>query len=161
VCELGEEASFVEELSGLQVPEPAAQLLLGQLPDSLQEGEGYLGANHRCGLEETFLLGWQTVDASSQDGLHRGGDLQAVEGFERAIGAALADQSPGFHQGPDALLQKKGIALGALYQEPLERREAGVVPQQGLQQFLGTGGGQGIEPELRVIGLIPPAVLVL
>ena len=121
VFELGEEAGFVEELGGLQVAEPAAQLLLGQLRNGLQEGEGHLGANHRGGLEETLLLGRQAVDARRQDGLHRGGDLQAVEGLCQAIGAALADQHPGFHQGPDALLQEKGIALGALDQEPLER----------------------------------------
>jgi hypothetical protein len=36
---------------------------------------------------------------------------------------------------------KKGVALGAFDQEPLERYEAGIVPQQGLQQFLGARGG--------------------
>jgi hypothetical protein len=35
VFELGEEAGFVEELGGLQVAEPAAQLLLGQLHNGL------------------------------------------------------------------------------------------------------------------------------
>src|SRR5215475_14211588 len=35
VVELGEEAGFVEELSGLQVAETAAQLRLGQLHDGL------------------------------------------------------------------------------------------------------------------------------
>ena len=81
VFEFGEEAGFVEELGGLQVAETAAQLLLGQLRDGLQEGEGHLGADDRRGLEETLLLGRQAVDAGRQDGLHRGGDLQAVEGF--------------------------------------------------------------------------------
>ena len=161
VFEFGEEAGFVEELGGLQVAETAAQFLLGQLRDGLQEGEGHLSADDRRGLEEPLLLGRQAVDAGRQDGLHRGGDLQALEGLCQAIGAALADQHPGFHQGPDALFQEKGVALGALDQEPLERHQAGVVPQQGLQQFLGARGGQGVEPELRVVGFISPAVLVL
>ena len=89
------------------------------------------------------------------------GTCRLSRGLCQAIGAALADQHPGFHQGPDALLQEKGVALGALDQEPLERHEAGIVPQEGLQQFLGARGGQGVEPELRVVGLVPPAVLVL
>ena len=56
VFQLGEETGFVEELGGLQVTETAAQLLLGQLPDGLQKGEGYLGANHRGGLKESLLF---------------------------------------------------------------------------------------------------------
>ena len=83
VLELGEEAGLVEELGGLQVAEAAAQLLLGQLRDGLQEGEGHLGADDGRGLEEPLLLGRQAVDARRQDGLHRGGDLQAVEGLAR------------------------------------------------------------------------------
>ena len=73
----------------------------------------------------------------------------------------VTDQHPCFHQGTDALLQKKGVTLGALDQEPLERHQAGIVPQEGLQQFLGARGGQGVEPELGVVSLVPPAVLVL
>jgi hypothetical protein len=57
VFELGEEAGLVEELGGLQVAEPTTQLLLGQLPDGLQEGEGHLSADDRGGLKESLLLG--------------------------------------------------------------------------------------------------------
>ena len=38
VGELGEEARLIEELGGLQVGEALAELRLGQLGDSLQEG---------------------------------------------------------------------------------------------------------------------------
>src|SRR5262245_54298279 len=91
VFQLGEEASFVEELGGLQVAEPAAQFLLGQLPDSLQKGDGHLRTNDRRGLEEPLLLRRQAINTSRQDSLHRGGDLQAVEGLGEARGTALAD----------------------------------------------------------------------
>ena len=57
VGELWEEARFVEELGGLQVPEPTVQRLLGQLRDGLQQQEGDLGADDRRGLEQTLLLG--------------------------------------------------------------------------------------------------------
>ena len=82
-------------------------------------------------------------------------------GLRQAIGPRLAHQHPGLHQGAHALLQKEGIALGARDQELLERRQAGVVPQQGLQELVGTRRGQRVEPELRVVGLAAPAVLVL
>ena len=39
--------------------------------------------------------------------------------------------------------------------------QAGVIPQQGLQELVGAGGGQRVEPQLRVVGLAAPAVLVL
>ena len=42
-----------------------------------------------------------------------------------------------------------------------ERRQAGVVAEQGLQDFVGTGGRQRVKPQLRVVGLAAPAVLVL
>ena len=37
----------------------------------------------------------------------------------------------------------------------------GVVPEQGLQELLGAHGRQRVQPQLRVIGLAAPAVLVL
>src|SRR5262249_34465409 len=46
-------------------------------------------------------------------------------------------------------------------QEWHERRQTGGVPQEGLQKFLGTRGGQRVEAQLRVICLAAPAVLVL
>ena len=46
-------------------------------------------------------------------------------------------------------------------QELLERRQAGVVPEQGLEQFVGARRRQRVEPQLRVVGLAAPAVLVL
>ena len=42
-----------------------------------------------------------------------------------------------------------------------ERRQAGVVPQQRRQEGLGAGGRQRVEPQLRVVRLAAPAVLVL
>jgi hypothetical protein len=35
------------------------------------------------------------------------------------------------------------------------------MPEQGLEQVLGAGGRQWVEPQLPVIRLVPPAVLVL
>ena len=77
------------------------------------------------------------------------------------IGARRPDQHAGLDQRAHALLQKEGIALGALDQQWREGREAGVVPQEGLQQFVGARGRQWVEPQLRVVGLTAPAMLIL
>ena len=61
----------------------------------------------------------------------------------------------------DALLQKEGIAAGAGNQEGGERRQTEVVPQQRLEDFGRTCWLQRVQAQLRVVGLAPPAVLVL
>jgi hypothetical protein len=76
------------------------------------------------------------------------------------MGTGLPDQHLGLHQGTNALLQKEGIALNPCDQELLEGFEAGVVAKQCLQEFLGARRRQWVEPELRVVGLTSPAVLV-
>ena len=43
----------------------------------------------------------------------------------------------------------------------LERLQTGIVPQEALQQGLGARRGQRVEPELGVVGLAAPAVLIL
>ena len=126
-----------------------------------RRGEGDVPTDDGGSLEQTLLLRRQPVDAGGQHGLHRGRHLNARESLRQAIRPALADQGLGLGQGPDALLQKEGVPLGPLDQALLERLEAGVAPEEGLEQFLGTGRWQGVEPELGVVGLVPPAVLVV
>ena len=53
---LREQPGLVEELSGLQVGQATLQHLLGQLGNGLEQGQGYLVANHRSGLEQTFFF---------------------------------------------------------------------------------------------------------
>jgi hypothetical protein len=75
--------------------------------------------------------------------------------------ARLAYQHPGLHQGAHALLQEEGVAFGARNQELLERHQARVLSQQGIEDRLGARRGQWIKPQLRIGGLTAPAVLVL
>jgi hypothetical protein len=72
--------------------------------------------------------------------LHRDGHLQAVEGFDEMIGTRRPDQHAGLDQRADALLQKEGIAFGALDEQWRAGPEAGVVTQEGLQQCVGACG---------------------
>lgn len=110
---------------------------------------------------QALLLRWQPVDARRQHRLHRGGDLQGFQGLRQAIGTALAPQDPGLDQGVHALFQEEGVALGTGNQERGKGCEAGVIPQQRLEQLVGAGWGQRVEPQLRVVRLTAPAVLVL
>ena len=77
------------------------------------------------------------------------------------IGAPLPDQHPGLHEGLDALLQEEGVPLGPLDQHPLERRQARVLTQERGEQGFGALGRQRVDPELEVVGLAAPGVLVL
>src|SRR5262249_45820225 len=65
------------------------------------------------------------------------------------------------HQGAHTLFQKERIALGARNEQLRERLQAGIVPQQGLQELVSAHGRQRVQAQLRVIGLAAPAVLVL
>ena len=84
-----------------------------------------------------------------------------LDGPGEPVGAALADQRLRLHQGPHALLEEERIALRPLDQEPLERAERRVGAEQRLEQLVGALGRQRIEPELAVVGLAAPGVLVL
>ena len=158
---LRKEARLVEELGGLEVRQAAMQRRLGQLGDGLQQGQGHLGADDRGGLQELLLLWGQPVDACRQYRLYRRRHLDGRQALRQPIGTRLAHQHPALHQGAHALFQEKRIALRALDEHPLERRQAGVWPQQGVEDRLGTRWGQRIEPQLRIVGLAAPAVLVL
>jgi hypothetical protein len=81
--------------------------------------------------------------------------------MRHAVGSRLAYQGSGLHQGPHALLQEEGIALSALDQEFVEGSQAHVVSQEGLKEGVSIHRRQGIEPQLRVVGLAPPAVPVV
>src|SRR5262249_5806505 len=70
-------------------------------------------------------------------------------------------QYPGFYEGAYTLLQEERVALRARNQELCEGCQAGIVPQQRLQELVSTRRGQGVQAELRIVGLAAPAVLIL
>ena len=83
------------------------------------------------------------------------------QGLRQVIGPALADQHPGLHQGAHALLQEEGIALGTRNEELDQRLQGRMIPEELVQQFLGTRGGERIEAELRVVRLAAPAMVIV
>ena len=83
------------------------------------------------------------------------------DGPSQPVGAALPGQGRCLHQGPHTLLEEEGIGFRPLDQKPLERTERSVRAEQRVKQLVGALGRQGIDPELAVVGLAAPGVLVL
>jgi hypothetical protein len=101
------------------------------------------------------------VDARRQDSLDCGRYLHPLEGLGQPIGPGGASQDRRLDQGTHALFQEEGITLGTPNQKRCKWRQAGVTPQQRREECLSAGGWQRVEPQVRVIGLAAPAVLVL
>ena len=72
-----------------------------------------------------------------------------------AICTALPGQDSRLDQRSDAFLQEERVALGPLDQEPLERAELVSFPSRASRNSSALSGGQGIDPELPVVGLAP------
>ena len=69
--------------------------------------------------------------------------------------------TPVVHEAPHALLEEERVALGPREEEALQGLEAGVAPEQGLQQRGRILRRERVQPELAVVGLPAPAVPVL
>ena len=108
-----------------------------------------------------LVLRRQPVDARRQDRLHRRRHVDGLRGLHEPVRAALAREHPVVHEAPHALLEEERVALGPREEEPLEGLEAGVAPEQGLQQRGRTLRRERVQPELAVVGLPAPAVPVL
>ena len=125
------------------------------LCNGLEERQGHFGADDRGGLQELLLLRWQPVDARRQHRLHCRRHLDTRQRLRQMIGPLIADQYLRFHQGAHALLQEERVPLSALDQALFEWLQTRPVSQEALQQGLGAGRGQRVEPELGVGGLRP------
>ena len=161
VLEIREEARLVQELRGLEAADRGAQLVLVQRSCRPEQRERHVLPNHRCRLQERLVAGGQPVDTGGQHGLHRGGDLDGRKGPRQPIRPALARQRLGLDKSSHALLQEKRIALRPRDQDPLQRIEAGVRPEQRAEERLGGLRWEGVQPELHVVGPAAPRVLIL
>jgi hypothetical protein len=161
VLEVRKEPGLVEELGSLEVRELGAHRGLRRVGDGEEQRQGHVRADDRGGLEQALGLGGQAVDPCGQDALHGGGDRHVLDGPGEPVGAAVTGQGPRVHQGPHTLLEEEGIPLRPLDEELLERAEGRIGAEERLEQRVGVLGWQGINPELAVVGLAAPGVLVL
>ena len=58
IDDLRQRARLVQKLGGLEAREPAPQHVLGELGNRLEEGQRYVFADDRGGLQQVLLLGW-------------------------------------------------------------------------------------------------------
>ena len=84
----------------------AAQRVLGQLGDRLEEGERHVLADDGGGLEKLLVLWRQPVDARGEDCLHRCGDVDRVEGPGESMGPADSREGVRLDQRSHTLLEK-------------------------------------------------------
>src|SRR5262249_54479883 len=127
VLVLWEEPSLVEEPSRLKPSESRAQRLVGGLPAFSEQGNRDVPTDHRRCLKQSLLLGLEPVDPGGEQRLHRYRDVNITDIRREAVGTPPAHESSRLRQGVDTLLQKEGVALGALDQETLQRSKARIL----------------------------------
>jgi len=103
----------------------------------------------------------QAVDARGQDGLHRAGHVDRGQVVRQPVHPSLTRQRTRLDQRADALLDEERVTVGALDQQALERVQAGVGPEEDLEQHLGTLPWQRVDPKPGVDGLVAPVVRIL
>ena len=158
---IGKQTRLVEELAGLQLGEATPEIRLGRPDDLPKDAEGDVVTDDRRRLEPLLLMGRQPVDARGEEGVHARRDLDGVDGAGRAIRPRLADEELRLGQTPHALLEEERVALRARDQEPFEVTELRIGPHERLEKFLGTLARQGVDTQLRVVGLTSPGLPVL
>jgi hypothetical protein len=161
ILPLGEQPRLVEELGSLELRQATVQRVLREIGDGLQQGQRDFMAHDGRSLEQVLLLRRQPVDASRQHRLHCGRHLYRRQRLRHVVGPRLADEHAGLHQRAHAFLQEEGVALSACDQQVHERCQAQVLPEERLQELVGTHRGQRIESHLCVVGLRTPPVLIL
>jgi hypothetical protein len=65
--------------------------------------------------------------------MDRGGNLKRCDGVSEAMAAALAGQCADLEKPTDGFLEEERIALRSLEEEPLERVEGRVRPEQSAE----------------------------
>ena len=88
---LREELRLVDELRSLQVIESATDGFIRQLGDLLEDREGHVFAYDGGGLQETFVLRRETIDARRQHRLDRRGHLDREDRLRHPVPSAFPD----------------------------------------------------------------------
>src|SRR2546428_2057657 len=137
----GQERRRARNLARLQVRESSPKIVLRQVGDRGQEREPYVLADDGSALEQALFRGRQAIDASGDDNVDRGRNLDDRLVPCQPMRPLAADQGSGFDECSYALLQEERIALRPLDQGPLEGLKRGVVAKTSVQEFLGGLGG--------------------
>ena len=145
----------------MEATQPLLNLVIGCIRHGMEQAGGDLMADDRRRLEKPFGFGIEAVDPCGEDGLHGRWHLHSVERCGQAIPSWSADQGLRLDECADTLFEEERVAFGALDQEPLEPIQRRVVTEQTAEELFSAAEGQWIDPDLGVIRLAGPAVLIL
>ena len=159
VLGIREEPRLVEELRRLQMRESTLEVTLGHLRDDVQQLDRHVLADDGRGLEQLLVVRGQPLDAGRETHLHGGRNVDGVDELGEAIRAGCSLERPRFHERLDHLLDEERIA--AFDEQSRERRQRGIVAQKRAHEVTGTLGDERIEPQLAVVGLASPTMLIL
>jgi len=161
VFEIRVQACFIKKFRGMQVGEIPPKRIIRLLRHSLEYGQGHDLTDDGSHLQDIPSLRGQSIDARGQHGLNGRGHLDGLHRSLLAIGTALTNEDLRLDEGPDALFEKERIPFCLLDEQALEWLKADVAAEKDFEQFLGTRRGEGVEPKLRVVRLVPPLLYVL
>ena len=160
VFDIGEETRLIEELRRLQLGESPPEIVVWQIADCRQQGDPHVLADGGRALEQTLFRGRQSIDASGDDHVDGGRDLNDGRIRHQLVPPGAAGQGPGLDQRPHALLQEERIPVGALDEDLFERLKRGIMAEPHIQQLPGDLRREWVNPQLRVITLPRPPVLM-
>ena len=118
-----EQLGLIQELGGLEPGETFMEGVGRIIDDRPEQRDGHVPADHRCGLEETLVLRTEAVDTRDEDRLGRRGNLLALRASRQSICTAFLDEHFRLDERSHGLFEKERIALRALDQKPLQRRQ--------------------------------------
>ena len=151
----------VEELRRLQLGQTAPQLERARFRDGLEEREGHRFSDDRRRLQQVLDGRGQPVDPGSEYGLNGSRNLDRVQGLGEAEGSTGSNDHPGFDERAHALLEEERIALRAVDEQALEWLQRRSRANEIIEKHRRALGRQGVDPQLRVIALTTPGMLIL
>ncbi len=133
VHDVGEKTRLVEEPRDLEARQRAPDALGWNVHDRLEQRLRHVRADHGRRLEQELFVVREPIDAGGEDGLHGRRNLERLELADQAPGPAFADERLGLDEGPDDLLEEKGVAVAPLDQKLAERPQRAVVAEQRVE----------------------------
>ena len=134
VLHLGMERGLEEELGGDECSDGRREIRFGHVHDSPQHRVRQLTAHDRRRLQHRLGALRQPVDPCRENGLDRSGYLGGLHSLHQPVGAGLAGEHTHLCQRAHALLEEERIALRAIDQSGLYRRQRCVNPEETLEE---------------------------
>ena len=154
VLEIRKQPRLVDELGSLQAVEPAAERLVRQIGDRLEQRERHVLADDGGDLQQVFVFRREPVDARRQHHLDRGRDLDRLDRLRQPILAR--SPASAFVSTSVRTVSSRKNGLPRLTRSCLSGASAGIVAEERIQQLSGALGRERVQPHLAVGRLARP-----